>query len=89
MSGKDNYKELPNDTTLEYNEMVNNTTERFQKEKSLTEKKTAEGLKILNPETPKYHITPKIQKENNPRRPVINCINCHTSEILCFLDQYL
>ena len=39
--------------------------------------------------TPKFYITPKILKENNPGRPVINSINCHTSEISCFVDHHL
>ena len=48
------------------------------KRKSLSEK-TAEGLKILNPKRPKCYITPKIRKGNNPGRPAINSIKCHTS----------
>ena len=52
-------------------------------------KKAAEGLKIFNPKISKCYITPKIQKENNPGRHVINSINCHTSEIWRFVDHYL
>ena len=52
-------------------------------------KKTAEGLKIFNTKTPQFYITLKINTKNNPRRPVILSISCHTSEILHFLDHYL
>ena len=52
-------------------------------------KKTAEGLKVINPKTQKFYINPKIHTENNLRRPVINSINCQTSEISCFVDHHL
>ena len=45
-------------------------------------------LKVINPKTPKFYITPKIHKENNPARPVINSINCHTSESSRFVDHH-
>ena len=67
--------------------MVNNTIERFQKEDAWS-RKTANSLKIFNPKTPKQYMTPKIHKENNPERPVISSITCHTSEILRFVDHY-
>ena len=51
--------------------------------------KAAESPKIFNPKTPKFYMTPEIDKENNPRRFTINSVNCHTSEILHFADHYL
>ena len=86
LSDKGNYTLSPNELTLQHNEMANNTTERFQKE-NLLSKKTAEHLKIFSPKTSKFFITAKIHKENNPGRPVINSINCHTSEITRFEDR--
>ena len=68
--------------------MVNNILDRFKNE-DLLSKKTAKGLKVINPKTPKFYITPKIHKEINPERPPINSVNCHTSEILRFVDHYL
>ena len=41
------------------------------KAKIYSAKKTAEGLKIIYPKTPKFYITPKVHKENNPVRPFI------------------
>ena len=32
---------------------------------------------------------PKIHKPNNPGRPIINSIECHTSEISRFVDHHL
>ena len=34
--------------------------------------KNAEEVKVINPKTPKFPITPKLHKENNPWRPAIN-----------------
>ena len=68
--------------------MVNQTIERFKNEKLLLQK-IADGLKITNPKTPKFYISPKIHKPNNPGRPVINSIECHTSEISRFVDHHL
>ena len=34
-------------------------------------------------------MIPKIHKANNPGRPVISSVNCHTSRISEFVDYYL
>ena len=68
--------------------MVNDTLDRFKNE-NLLSKKTVEGLKVINPKTPKFFITPKIHRENNPGRPVINSINCHTSDTSRFVYYHL
>ena len=39
--------------------------------------------------TSKFYLLPKIQKANNPGRPVISSANCHTSRISEFVDYYL
>ena len=43
---------------------------------------------MFNLKTSKLYITPKIHKENNPGRPVVDSINSHTSEISRFVDHY-
>ena len=48
-----------------------------------------DGLKSVNPKTPKFYISPKIHKENSPGRPVTNTINSHTSEISRFFNHHL
>ena len=68
--------------------MVNDSLDRFKNE-NLLSKKTAEGLKVINPKTPKFYITPIIHKENNPKRPITNSVNCHTFEISRFVDRHL
>ena len=60
----------------------------FKNEKLLP-LKTADGLKVSNSKTPKFYISPKTHKPNNPGRLVINSIVCHTSEISRFVDHHL
>ena len=55
---------------------------------NLLSKKASEGLKVINPKTPKFYITPKTNKENNPGGPVINSINSHISKVSRF-DHHL
>ena len=70
-------------TPLYNNKMVNDTLDQFKNENPFS-KIIAEGLKIINPKTPKLYITPKINKENNPGRFVINSI----TEISRFVDHH-
>ena len=84
LSDKNNYKTLQTNPSLQHNKTVNDTTDQFKKRKSL-QKKTTEVLKLINSKTPKFYIAPKIHKENNHWRPVINSVNCHTSEISTML----
>ena len=76
LSGKISYKQLTQDPKLQHNRMVNQTIERFKNEK-LIPQKIADGLKLTNPKIPKFYISPKIHKPNNPGRPIINSIECH------------
>ena len=88
LSDKTSYKQLTQDPTSQRNRMVNQIIESFKNEKLLP-KKTVDGLKICNPKTTRFYIAPKIHKANDPGRPVINSIECHTSEILRFVDHHL
>ena len=51
--------------------MVNDTLDQFKNE-NLFSKNTAEGLKVINPQTQQFYITHKIHKENDLRRPVLS-----------------
>ena len=71
LTDKASYKQLTQDPTLQHNRMVNQTIERFKSEKLLS-KKTADVLKVSNPKNPKFYISLKIHKPNNPGRTAIN-----------------
>ena len=85
---KNNYKILQTYPILQHSKKVNDTLGWFKNE-NLLSKKTAKGLQVININTPKFYIAPKIHKENNPGRPVIHSINCHTSEISRFVDHHI
>ena len=36
-----------------------------------------------------FYISPKIHKQGNPRRPVVNSIHSHTSNLTKFVEHYL
>ena len=74
--------------THEYNKQVNSTIDSLHKSNLLTDK-TANMLKTNDPKTPKFYTLPKIHKENNPGRPVISSINCHTAKLSKFVDHHL
>ena len=88
LSHKASYKQLTQDPTLQHNRIVNQTIEKFKNQKLLP-KKIADGLKVTNPKTPKFYMSRKIHKPNNPGRPVIDSIEFHTSEISRFVDHHL
>ena len=51
--------------------------------------KTANSLLEEEIKTSEFHLLPKIDKANNPGRPVISSVNCHASRIVEFVDYYL
>ena len=68
--------------------MIKQTIARF-KSKKLFLKTTADGLRLIEPKTLKFYISPKIHKPNNPERAVTNSFKCQTLEISRFLDHHL
>ena len=79
LSDKRNWT-LQDDSTLQHSKTVNDTFSR-----SLLFIKLAS----VNPKTPKFHVSSKRYKKNNQGRPVINSVNCHTSEISHFVDYHI
>ena len=53
LSDKRKYKKLQEDPTLQDSNLVNDTIDRFKKE-NLLSKKLTDGLKSVNPKTPKF-----------------------------------
>ena len=58
---------------------MNDTLDQFKNE-NLFSKNTAEGLKVINPQTQQFYITHKVHKENDLRRPVLSWINCRNPD---------
>ena len=74
--------------TITNAKLVNDTIQIFKNEKLLQEKIT-DSLKESNPKTSKFYMQPKIHKKDNPDRPVISSVNCHTSIISKCVDYHL
>ena len=82
------YKKLKENPTSEYSALVENALDDL-KHKGLLEEKLADKLKPVNPRTPKLYLLPKIHKKNNPGRPVVSSVGCHTEKISKFVDHHL
>ena len=88
LSDENVYKHLRNDATLLHGELVNNAIVHLRN-RNLISEKLANGLKVSDPRTPLFYLLPKIHKINNPGRPVVNSISCHTENIYQFVDYHL
>ena len=73
LNNTENYRKLREDPTATNMKLVNDTIERFKKQKLINEK-VAEGLKRNEPKTPKFYLRPKIHKESNPGHPVVSSV---------------
>ena len=82
------YRELNYNPTEDHANLICNTLDEFRNNHELHED-IAEGLKPINPRTPRFYLLPKIHKDGNPGRPVISSVNCHTSNISSFVDYHI
>ena len=87
MKNKDNYDRLKYDPTETHSRLINDTIERFKKQKM--KEKVAKGLKTENPRTAKFYLQPKIHKRGNPGHPVVSSVNCHTSNISEYVGYHM
>ena len=79
LNDTDHYRKLQKVPTTTKMKLVNDTIERFQKQKLVNEK-VAEGLKRNDPKTRKFYLRPKIHKEGHPGCPVVSSMNYHTEK---------
>ena len=83
-----NYRKLQEVPTTTNMKLVNDTIEKFKKQKLINEK-VAEDLKRNYPKTPEFYLRPEIHKEGDPGRPIVSTINYHTANSLKYLDYHL
>ena len=88
LSNETSYGKLISDPTKLHAERINTAINGFKLDGIITEK-VATGLKTSNPKTPKFSLLPKLHKENNPGRPVIDSMNCHSALISKYVDYHL
>ena len=83
-----NYRKLQEEPKATYIKLVNDTIERFQKQK-LINQKVAEGLKRNDIKPTKFYLQPKIHTEGNPCYPLVSSVDCYTGNISKYIDHYL
>ena len=90
INNTNNYKQLDFDPTELHTEKIKleNKMNDLRNE-NLWTLKTANSLLVQKIKKPVFHLLPKIHGANNPGRPVISSVNCHTSRISEFVDYYL
>ena len=76
MQNKDNHNRLKHYPTETHSKLVNDTIERFKKQKMMKETVT-KGSKFQNSRKPKFYLKLKIHEKGNPGRPVVSSVNCH------------
>ena len=91
LNDTNNYEQLDFDPTELHTEKIKSEISNLKNDNLLSKlsKQTANSLLEEKIKTPEFHLLPKIHKANNPGRPVISSINCHTSRISEFVDYYL
>ena len=82
------YRKLSENPTSEHAALVENALDDL-KQRNLLDGRTADKLKPVNPNTPKLYLLPKVHKDNNPGRPVVSAVGCHTEKISAFVDHHL
>ena len=82
------YRKLNYCPTEEHSRLISNTLDEFANNNELS-KDIADDLKPVNATTPRFYLLPKMHKEGNPGRPVVNSVNSHTSKISKFVDHHI
>ena len=87
-NNKEFYKEIPDDPT-ELNRKKSEQCIKELKSARLLDEKIATKLEVQEAKTLTSIMFPKIHKPENPGRPVISFINCHTTSISQYVDHHI
>ena len=55
----------------------------------IIDKETCDIPKPTNVKPARFYLLPKIHKKNNPERPVISSVNCHTTKLSKYVDHFI
>ena len=73
------YEKLDHDPFENFENIINSLNKVYSN--GLIVHDTVETLKLLKAKPGQFYLLPKIHKKDNPGRPVISSINCHTMKI--------
>ena len=82
------YRKLDHNPIQDHVNLISNTLYEFKGNDELSPE-IADGLKTLEPKTPRLYMLPKIHKEGNLGRPAVSSVSCHTSKISKFVDYHI
>ena len=88
LTNTSHYKRLYHNPTKEFNQQILNTL-IWGKERGII---TLEELNFLynkSPQISNFYCLPKIHKEGNPGRPIVNSIGSITEKISAYVDQQI
>jgi hypothetical protein len=82
------YRKLNHNPTEQYNKEINTIINQAC-QNNVINTKTKTHLITKFPRTPNFYLLPKIHKQNNPGRPIVNSIQSPTEKISAFVDETL
>ena len=87
LNNPDHYEKLQEDPTQKFNTHINNLINQAWK-LNIIDDTTYNNLQ-KNPRIPTIYLLPKIHKQNNPGRPILNGIGSVTEKISAYVDTFL
>lgn len=88
LSNKDHYRYLINNPEKELNKKIFDTLKAAQHQ-GLIDQDEFDCLYTKYPRTSNFYCLPKIHKNNNPGRPIVNSIGSITEKISCYVDEQI
>ena len=88
LNNEEFYHELPADPFEDHQNTIAHSLNDMVGRK-LIDKETSDILKPRNAKPARFYLLPKIHKNNNPGRPVISSVNCHTTKLSKYVDHYI
>ena len=81
LNNPDHYEKLLEDPTQKFNTHINNLINQAWRLNIIGET-TYNNLQTKNPRIPTFYLLPKIHKQHNPGRPIVNGIGSVTEKML-------
>ena len=88
LSNPQHYKILNTDPTNQYNRYIHHIVDQAWR-LGIVDGTTKENLQTKNPKISSFYLLPKINKPNNPGRPIVNSIGSIRERISAFVDEQL
>ena len=82
------YERLLEDPTQIFNTHINNLINQAWR-LNIIDESTYNNLQTKNPRIPTFYLLPKIHKNDNPGRPIVNGIGSVTEKISAYVDTIL